>query len=64
MTKYKLLRKLGISEYNEYMVANTRWGYYWVASTVVMHIVLSNKKLKEKGLVVSTRPFLTVHTVI
>ena len=27
-TKYKALRKLGISEYNSYMVANTRRGYY------------------------------------
>lgn len=38
-TKYKALRKLGISEYNAYMVANTRRGYYWVASTVVLHSV-------------------------
>ena len=35
MTKYRALRKLGISEYNAHMVANTRRGYYWVASTVV-----------------------------
>ena len=42
-TKYKALRKLGISEYNAHMVANTRRGYYWVASTVVLHIAISNE---------------------
>ena len=36
-TKYKALRKLGISEYDAYMVANTRRGYYWVVSTVILH---------------------------
>lgn len=28
MTKYTVLRKLGISEYSTYMLANTRRGYY------------------------------------
>ena len=64
MTKYKELRKLGISEYNAHMVANTRRGYYWVASTVVLHIALSNKRLKEKGLVFPLDHYLTVHNVI
>ena len=54
-TKYKALRKLGITEYNAHMVANTRRGYYWVASTVVLHMAISNKRLKQKGLVF-TRP--------
>lgn len=56
ITKYKALRKLGISEYNSYMVANTRRGYYWVVSTAVLHIALSNKRLKEKGLVSEMHP--------
>lgn len=55
-TKYKSLRKLGISEYNSYMVANTRRGYYWVASTVVLHMAISNKRLKQKGLVFEMHP--------
>ena len=63
-TKYKALRKLGISEYNSYMVANTRRGYYWVASTVVMHMAISNKRLKQKGLVFPLDHYLKVHTVI
>ena len=63
-TKYKALRKLGISEYNSYMVANTRKGYYWVASTVVLHMAISNKRLKQKGLVFPLDHYLKVHTVI
>ena len=63
-TKYKALRKLGISKYNSYMVANTRRGYYWVASTVVMHIAISNERLKQKGLVFPLDHYLKVHTVI
>lgn len=64
MTKYKALRKLGISEYNAHMVANTRRGYYWVASTVILHMAISNKRLKEKGLVFPLDHYLIVHTVI
>lgn len=63
-TKYKALRKLGISEYNAYKVANTRRGYYWVASTAVLHIALSNKRLKQKGLVFPLDHYQKVHTVI
>ena len=64
MTKYKALRKLGISEYDAYMVANTRRGYYWVASTVILHIAISNKRLKEKGLVFPLDHYQKVHTEI
>ena len=46
-TKYKALRKLGITEYNAHMAANTRKGYYWVASTVVLHMAISNNRLKQ-----------------
>ena len=64
MTKYKALKSLGISEYNAHMVSNTRRGYYWVASTVVLHMAISNKRLKEKGLVFPLDHYLTIHTAI
>jgi len=64
MTKYKALKSLGISDYNAHMVSNTRRGYYWVASTVVLHMAISNKRLKEKGLVFPLDHYLKVHTVI
>ncbi len=63
-TKYKALRKLGISEYNAHMVANTRRGYYWVASTVVLHMAISNDRLKQKGLVFPLDHYLKIHTNI
>ena len=63
-TKYKNLRKLGISDYNAYMVANTRRGYYWVANTIVLHMAISNERLKQKGLVFPLDHYLKVHTVI
>lgn len=62
--KYKALRKLGVSHENAYNVANTRRGYYWVASTVVLHMAISNKRLQQKGLVFPLNYYLTVHTVI
>ena len=63
-TKYKALRQLGISHENAYMVANTRRGYYWVANTVVLHIAISNERLKKKGLVFPLDHYLKVHTLI
>ena len=55
---------LGITEYNAHMVANTRRGYYRVASTVVLHMAISNKRLKQKGLVFPLDHYLKVHTEI
>ena len=53
-----------ISEYNAHMVANIRRGYYWVASTVILHIAINNKRLKQKGLVFPLDHYLKVHTAI
>ncbi len=63
-TKYKALRKLGISHKNAIMVANTRRGYYWAARTTILHIAISNDRLKQKGLVFPLDYYLKVHTVI
>ena len=63
-TKQKELRKLGISEHDAYMVANTRRGYYWVAKTVILHVAISNKNLRQKGLVFPLDHYLKVHTEI
>ena len=46
------------------MVANTRRGYYWVASTIVLHMAISNERLKKKGLVFALDHYLKVHTMI
>ena len=59
--KYKALRKLGIKEESAYMVANTRRGYYFVASTVILHMAISNNRLKQKGLVFPLEYYSKVH---
>ena len=59
--KYKALRKLGIKEESAYMVANTRRGYYYVASTVVLYMAISNNRLKQKGLVFPLEYYSRVH---
>ncbi|MEG1010011.1 MAG: group II intron reverse transcriptase/maturase [Clostridia bacterium] len=64
LTKYKCLKRLRISHDNAYMVANTRKGYYWVAKTVILHIAISNKRLKQKGLVFPLDHYLKVHIAI
>ena len=63
-TKYRLLRKLGISHENAKMVVNTRKGYYWVASTVILHMAISNDRLRQKGLVFPLDHYLKVHIAI
>ena len=63
-TKYKALIKLGISQQDAYEMANTRRGYYRIAMTPIIHLALSNDRLKQKGLVFPLDHYLKVHTVI
>ncbi len=60
-TKEKALRKLGISKDKAREVAYTRRGYYWVAKTVVLHMAITNDRLKQKGLVFPLDYYLKVH---
>lgn len=48
-TRYKHLRKLGISHKGAYMTANCFRGYWWVAQTVVINTALSNERLEKAG---------------
>ena len=50
-TRYRNLRKLGISHENALMTAGCRRGYWFVASTPVMQTALSNAKLEKAGFV-------------
>ena len=59
--RYKALVKLGISEKQSRKVANTRKGYFWVASTAVLHIAISNSRLKQRGLVFPLDHYAKVH---
>lgn len=60
-TRYRALVKLGISEEQAKIVASTRRGYFWVASTIVIHIAISNKRLKQRGLVFPLDHYAQVH---
>ena len=50
-TRYRNLRKLGISHGNALMTAWCRRGYWFVASTPVMQTALSNARLERAGFV-------------
>lgn len=50
-TRYRNLRKLGISHENALMTAWCRRGYWFVARTPVMHTALSNARLERAGFV-------------
>ena len=63
-TKYKALRKLGISHNNAKIVSYTRKGYYWVACTAVLHMAISNDRLRQKGLVFPLDYYLKAHIAI
>ena len=63
-TRYDALVKLGIDVKQAYMVANTSKSYYWVASSVILHIAISNKRLKQRGLVFPLDHYMKVHTVM
>lgn len=63
-TRYKSLRKLGASHRNAYVTANCRKGYQYVCGTATIHYTLSNKRLKQRGLVSLLDHFNKVHLVI
>ena len=63
-TRYDALVKLGIDAEQAYMVANTNKSYYWVASSIILHIAISNKRLKQRGLVFPLDHYMKVHTVM
>ena len=61
-TRYKNLRKLGISKDTARGMAYTSKGYYRASKTMVLHLAISNRKLKQKGLVFPLDHYLKVHT--
>ena len=50
-TKYRNLRKLGVSHNNALMTASCRRGYWFAANTFVMKEALSNTRLERAGFV-------------
>lgn len=62
--KQKELEKLGVSKENAYQVAHTSKGLYYVATSRIVNYAITNKVLKEKGLLLPEDQYLKVHTII
>lgn len=48
-TRYSMLKKLGTTESNAWILANTRKGYWRIASSPILHKAISSEKLKKAG---------------
>ena len=62
--RYKCLLKLGISNEKAKRTAYSRASYWHNSMSIVLHVAISNKRLRQKGLVLPLDHYLKVHTVI
>ena len=62
--RYKFLLKLGVSREKARRTSYSRASYWHNSKSIVMNVAISNKRLKEKGLVFPLDHYLKVHTVI
>ena len=62
--RYKCLLKLGISKEKAKRTAYSRASYWHNSMSLVLHVAISNKRLRQKGLVLPLDHYLKVHTVI
>ena len=62
--RYKCLLKLGISKEWAKRTAYSRASYWHNSMSIVLHVAISNKRLRQKGLVLPLDHYLKVHTVI
>lgn len=62
--RYECLRKLGISYDRAKKIAYSRASYWHCSKTTEIHVAISNKRLKEKGLIIPLEYYLEKHTVI
>lgn len=60
-TRYKNLKKLGLSHNTAIRFANTRKGYWRVANSPIMETTLTNKFLTDLGLKSLTRQYTKIH---
>lgn len=62
--RYKCLLKLGISKEKAKRTAYSRASYWHNSMSIVLHVAISNKRLRQKGLVLPLDHYLKVHTMI
>lgn len=62
--RYNCLLKLGIPKDKARCTAYSRASYWHNSKSIILHVAISNKRLKQKGLVMPLDHYLKVHTVI
>ena len=62
--RHEILLKLGISRDKAKRTAYSRASYWHNSMSIVLHVAISNERLKRKGLVMPLDHYLKVHTVI
>lgn len=60
-TRYKNLRRLGISKYKAWEYANTRKGYWRISNSPIVTTTLGNKYLEELGYKSMTKRYQSIH---
>ena len=63
-TRFNNLKKLGITSNKAKRIAYTRKSYWNTSKSLQLHVAISNKNLKLKGLVFPIDHYLKVHTVM
>jgi len=62
--RYECLLKLGVSKENAKRTSYSRASYWHNSMSIILHVAISNERLKRKGLVFPIDHYLKVHTVI
>ena len=62
--RYESLLKLGVTKEKAKRTAYSRASYWHNSKSIVLHVAISNERLKRKGLVSPLDHYLKVHTVI
>lgn len=60
-TRYKNLKKLGLSHYQAIKFANTRKGYWRTANSVILNTTLTNQFFNDLGLKSLTCQYIKIH---
>jgi RNA-directed DNA polymerase len=60
-TRYRNLKKLGLTHYQAIKFANTRKGYWRVANSAVLNTTLTNQLFTDLGLKSLTRQYIKIH---
>ena len=60
-TRYRNLKKLGLTHYQAIKFANTRKGYWRIANSAVLNTTLTNQFFTDLGLKSLTRHYIKIH---